>query len=205
MRLTTRSLRVATAGFLLLGASACASRSSSSSFLPPTRPAQFSLVGVPWGVGADSLTTLIEPRGYNYNRTDEDGDLWYDGMLFQTPTRIYAFMADQRLVKFRVLINTPDEDALTMYQRVRAELVKQFGAPEETVEEYQAPFRKGDGKELQAIQSGKALVRTHWLPGASSRIPFVSVTVTSRLVVVVDYDSAQWEKESIRRRRAASR
>jgi hypothetical protein len=191
------------AALILIVISACAT--AGNSFLPPSRPAEFSLAGVPWGIAADSVTTLVEPRGYNFNRVDEDGDMWFDGMLFQTPTRLFAFIGTERLVKFRMVILTEDEDALSVYQTARAELAKQFGAPRETVERFQAPYRKGDNKEMEAIRSGKATVATYWLPPASARMSHVSVSVTDELVVVVDYEGPAWERESLRRRKGQPR
>jgi hypothetical protein len=179
---------------------ACAS--AGPEFIPPTRPAEFSLAGIPWDIRPDSVTKLIEPRGYNLNRVDEDGDMWFDGMLFRTPTRIYAFIGDQKLVRFRMLINTPDEASIAMYNQVRAELVKQYGQPKETIEEYGAPYRKGDSKELEALRAGKAVMETYWNPGSQSRVSHVSVTITDDLQVVVDYDGPTWERESVRRRKA---
>ncbi len=192
--------RLAIASLTLLSAAACMS-AGGAQFLPPSRPAEFSLASVPWGVKADSVTALIEPRGYNFNRVDKDGDLWYDGVLYGAPTRIYAFMggekANARLVKMRVVISTPDESALTTYQRVRTELAKQYGTPKETVEQYDA---KGATKE-KAIRSKKADVHTYWLPGG--RMAYVSVQVTEQLMVVVDYDGPAWERESLRRRKGS--
>jgi hypothetical protein len=217
VRLTIGSL------LLLAGAAGCTGGGGASrtSFLPPSRPAQFSLGGVPWGIAADSVTTLIEPRGYNFNSVDADGDLWFDGVLYRSATRVYAFMAPEqraagktvataaaaaggKLVKFRVFINTADEDALRVYEAARAELVKQYGAPKETEEEYQAPYRRGDGKQLAAIRAGKANLRTYWLPSDRARTQHVSVSVTDRLTVVVDYDGPAWERESVRRRRQSA-
>ena len=190
---------------LLLLATACvpSGGGGGASFLPPSRPAEFSLAGVPWGIQADSVTSLIEPRGYNFNRVDNDGDLWYDGMLFQSPTRFYAFMGELKLVKLRVFVHSADEDAMSVYQRARAELVRQYGAPKETIEQYQAPFKQGDNKQVQALRAGKARVSTYWLPAASGngRTAHVLVYVDNDLDVVVDYEGPAWERESLRRRK----
>jgi hypothetical protein len=200
-------VRVALATLLLVAVPACAGAGGAHygagrpSFLPPSRPAEFDLGRLPWGAAGDSVTAVIEPHGYNYNSTDADGDMLFDGMLFRAPTRVYGFMADQKLVKVRVFIMTADEDAMSVYQSVRAELTKQYGTPRETVEEYMAPYRKGDRKELEAIRAEKAEFQTHWMPGA--RTPHVAVAITSKLTVVVDYEGPAWEKESLRRRRAS--
>jgi hypothetical protein len=200
-------VRVALATLLLVAAPACAGAGGAHygagrpSFLPPSRPAEFDLGRLPWGAAGDSVTAVIEPHGYNYNSTDGDGDMLFDGMLFRAPTRVYGFMADQKLVKVRVFIMTADEDAMSVYQSVRAELTKQYGAPRETVEEYQAPYRKGDRKELEAIRAGKAEFQSHWMPGP--RTPHVAAAITDKLTVVVDYEGPAWEKESLRRRRAS--
>lgn len=182
----------------LLVVSACATGGHGNAFVPPSRPAEFSLAGIPWGIAADSVSELMSPRGYNYNKTDDDGDLWYDGILYRVPTRVYAFMSQQKLVKFRVVINTPDDDAVTMYHKVRAELVKQYGQPKETIEEYEKPYAAGDHKQVQAFRDKKAAMRSYWLP--SGRTSLIAVAVSENLAVIVDYEGSAWDKESVRRR-----
>lgn len=188
---------------LLVVASACAS-GGAASFVPPSRPADFSLAGIPWGITADSVTSLVERRGYNYNRTDGDGDMWFDGVLFHSPTRVYAFMAEEQLVKFRVHIGSADEDVLAVYQNARAELVKQYGTPKETVERYNAPYKKGDKKELEALKARKADIATYWVLDGGKRPSLVAVRLTDELTVVVDYEGPAWQRESVKRRRAAN-
>ena len=51
-------------------------------------------------------------------------------------------------------LNSVDATALSVYQSARAELVKQYGQPTETEERFQAPYRKGDGKEIEAFRAG---------------------------------------------------
>jgi hypothetical protein len=181
--------------------SACAPRAKGIPFLPPSRPAEFSLAAIPWGIRGDSVQTLMEPRGYNFNSVDSDGDLVFDGMLMRMPTRVYGFMAEERLVKFRVAMMTPDEDAIPTYERARAELAKRYGAPKETIEEYDAPYRKGDGRAQEAVAKGKATMRSHWIVGQGARQQHVAIAVTDRLTVMIDYDGPNWERESVRRRR----
>jgi hypothetical protein len=111
-------------------------------------------------------------------------------------------MGGEKLVKFRVFINTPDEGAIAAYQEARAELVKQFGQPKATVEKYDAPYKKGDNKQLEAIRARKATIETYWLPGPNARMSYVAVSVTDNLVVVIDYEGPTWERESLRRRKA---
>ena len=200
LRRSSSRSRLLALGFLALVATGCAS--SGASFVPPSQPAQFSLAGVPWGIPADSVTALIEPKGYNFNRADRDGDLWYDGILFRAPSRVYAFMAEGKLVKFRVFIGSEDADAITVYRSARAELVKQYGAPKETVEEYAAPYKKGDSRELEAIKKGKGTLHTYWTMGEGARATYISVQVTNELAVAVDYDGPAWRRESLRRRKA---
>lgn len=199
----SRSATRLAAAVLLVGTAACAS--GGASFVPPSRPAQFSLAGIPWGIAGDSVTSLVERRGYNLNRTDEDGDMWFDGVLYHSPTRIYAFMAGERLVKFRQHIGSPDEDVMTVYRTARTELIKQYGAPKETVEYYKPPYQKGDSRELEALKAGKAEMYTYWLLDQGGRESMVSVRLTDELTVLVDYEGPSWQRESVKRRRSASR
>ncbi|HZF67161.1 MAG TPA: hypothetical protein VEZ47_03895 [Gemmatirosa sp.] len=197
----------------LTALTACASGTTTGrrmpEFLPPSRPAQFSFGGIPWGIRADSVTALVEPRGYNFNSPDGDGDLLYDGVLLRTPTRVLAFLTpEQRLVKFRVVMITPDEQALAVYRAARAELVKQYGAPREVVES--APAAGAEAKEeakrnaraLAAIKQGKARQEAHWLVGDGMRQSHVAIGITERLVVSVDYEGPAWDREKLRRHRA---
>lgn len=199
-RVAHRALQVLSLVALAL-TSGCAPRATGLPFLPPSRPAEFSLAGIPWGIGADSVRALMEPRGYNFNSVDSDGDLVFDGMLMRMPTRVYAFMGEERLVRFRVAMMTPDPDAIPTYARARTELVKRYGAPKETIEEYEAPYAKGDGRAEEAVAKGKATIRSYWIVGQGARQQHIAVGVTDRLTVLIDYDGPTWEKESVRRRR----
>lgn len=199
-RLLFRRLRAASlATFVLVGAGACAG-APAPRFLPPSQPAQFSMVGIPWNISRDSVTALIEPRGYNYNSTDKDGDMWFDGVLLNTPTRVFAFMAGDSLVKLRVRLITTDDKAFPTYAKARAELVKLYGQPRESTEEYEAPFRKG-ADEQGAVRAGKATINAHWTIGTGRRQSYVSLHMVQDLVVVVDYDGPAWNREYLRRAR----
>lgn len=184
-----------------------AGRSAQANFIPPTRPAQFSMSGIPWGISRDSVKSAIEPRGYNYNQTDEDGDLWFDGLLRfdgvvdNTPTRVFAFMASDSLVKLRVRLVTADENAFPVYDKARAELVKMYGKPQESTSEFAAGYARGKN-EQQAISEGKAVVNTHWLIGSGRRQSHIGIYIDRDLVVVVDYEGPAWNREYLRRRRA---
>lgn len=197
------SLRRAGLAFLLaISTAGCVpgGRGPQPAFLPPTRPAQFSMQGIPWGVSSDSVKALIEPRGYNYNITDDDGDMWFDGMLLNTPTRVFAFMGTDSLVKIRVRLITADENAFPVYEKARAELIKLYGRPQETNEDYTAPFVKGKN-DMQAVSEGKAAINTHWIVGSGRRETHVAVTIDRDLVVVVDYEGPAWNREYLKRRR----
>lgn len=172
-----------------------------ANFIPPTRPAQFSMAGIPWGISRDSVKSVVEPRGYNYNRTDEDGDLWFDGMLLNTPTRVFAYMAGDSLVKLRVRLVTEDANAFPVYDKARAELVKLYGKPQESTAEFAPGYARGKN-EQQAVSEGKAVVNSHWLIGSGSRQSHVGIYIERDLVVVVDYEGPAWNREYVRRRRA---
>jgi hypothetical protein len=178
-----------------------ASRSAEANFIPPTRPAQFSMAGIPWGIAGDSVKSVIEPRGYNYNRTDEDGDMWFDGMLLNTPTRVFAYMAGDSLVKLRVRLVTEDANAFPVYDKAHAELVKLYGRPQESTAEFAPGYARGKN-EQEAISEGKAVVNSHWLIGSGRRQAHVGIYIERDLVVVVDYEGPAWNAEYLRRRRA---
>jgi hypothetical protein len=199
-RLLSRRIRTASLTLMLVvGAGACAA-TPAARFLPPSQPAQFSMVGIPWNIARDSVTALIEPRGYNYNSTDDDGDMWFDGVALNTPTRLFAFMAGDTLVKLRMRLITADEKAFPTYARARAELVKLYGQPRESTEEYDAPFVKGQN-EQEAVKAGKATINAHWTVGSGRRQSHVAIHMLQDLVVVVDYDGPAWNKEYLRRAR----
>lgn len=156
------------------------------------------MAGIPWGIGRDSIAAVMESRGYNLNRTDDDGDMWFDGMLRGIPTRVFAFMASDSLVKLRMRVITRDEQALAMYDTLRSELIKQYGAPEESARAFQPPYAKGKG-EQDAVRAGKASIRSHWLTGSGSRKSHVAVRVERELVVVIDHEGPSWNREYRRR------
>lgn len=190
-------------GVSLTGCATATATARGPEFMPPTRPADFSMAGIPWNVSRDSTTRLIEPRGYNYNSTDEDGDMWFDGVLMNTPTRLFAFMASDSLVKVRVRMITSDEQALPMYDKAYAELVRQYGKPREATREFQAPYAAGKG-EMEAVRNGKATINAHWIVGTGRRETHIAIYMVPELVVVMDYEGPSWNKEYLKRRRTAN-
>ena len=92
---TARSarIRLTAAALLLASTVGCTSAGGgrAAAFLPPSRPAQFSMAGISWGIGPDSVAALIEPRGYTNLNTE------YPGQVVAHPVESYLRAGERRM------------------------------------------------------------------------------------------------------------
>jgi hypothetical protein len=181
--------RIAVAGALATAIAAPASAQST----------EFTFTGLAWKSRAEDVRGVLERKGYTFVKVDEDGDYSFTGTLVGQKAQLLALMADGRLAKFVVFLATPDEVARSTYADLRETLVEKYGRPTETIERYEAPYRKGDGHEDEAVKGKKGELRTFWLREAKPGPAYLSIGVTDNLAVRVVYESPDWVREAERR------
>ena len=153
--------------------------------------------GTKWGGGEDDTKEKISAAGFEFTQKDEDGDLNFDGEVMGYGSRVYAMLTpDGKLMKVTVLIATPDEEAISTWRTMMANMTKKYGEPAHLFETFKSPYKKGDGKTEQAIQEGKGTLAAFW---GDEDEGFMMVEVTDKLAVRVAYESKYWPLESDRR------
>ncbi len=158
-----------------------------------------------WGTSRETAKETLVAKGYSFVKEDSDHDLEFrNAILGQSAVVYLMFGAGGELVKAYVVLATPDEQARGVYQEMVGILSKKYGEPSRRVENYEAPYHKGDGLEDQAIKLGKASLATVWSPDPEENYGIVC-GVTNELAVGVSYESRAWHAEYQRRSRAAAR
>ena len=186
---------------------------SASSPLPEgkTRGAKrYLFASVPWLTPADSLSGLLAVRGYQEVKGGRQKDRrQYEGRLFERWTMITALLDDQsRLIRWEISIPAPREaggdeyaSQRPLYDDAIAEMVSKYGPRRSAVEQFRFPYRKGDAREVQALNERQATIRSVWATRGGDRL---EIALDERVSLTLVYESPEWtvaEKE--RRHRKA--
>jgi hypothetical protein len=154
--------------------------------------------GVPWGATVASVTDVMAERGFRLDKVDDAGDLQFTGTVLGEESIVFAlFNAERELVKWSVVLVTPDDRTLSRYRELKAQLTERYGDPFGEIEEWTFPYDGGDhvGREALAIRRGKADLMAGWqTPGTS--FPSVVVEVTDGMTVRASYEGPGWKAEA---------
>ncbi|HET7583484.1 MAG TPA: hypothetical protein VFK13_01165 [Gemmatimonadaceae bacterium] len=158
-----------------------------------------------WGSSRDSAKSALVAKGYTFVEEDSDHDLQFRTTVLQQLTAVYLmFNPHGELVKVYVVLATPDAAARGVYKQMVDVLSDKYGDPTMRVENFEAPYQKGDGSEDEAIKAGKATLATIWTPKAKVGYG-ISCRVTVNLAVGVSYEPSTWHEEFERRSRNSTR
>lgn len=154
--------------------------------------------GVPWGATAAAVRSAMAERGFTFEKADRDGDLQFSGTVLGEESIVFAlFNTKGELVKWSVVLVTPNDRTLARYRELKAQLRERYGDPFGEIEEWKFPYDGGDhvGHEEMAIRRGKAALIAGWqTPDAS--FPSVVVEVTDRMTVRASYEGPGWTAEA---------
>lgn len=102
-----------------------------------------------------------------------------------------------------VIVVTPDHKAISTYDELSKTLEEKYGKPSDRYRHFTTPYFEGDGYEQQAIRLGKGLLASYWIGGEGSqkeKVGALGLSVTEKLTVLISYESAEWKRESDKRR-----
>ena len=154
--------------------------------------------GVPWRSTVTSVKNEMAERGFKFEKVDEDGDLQFTGTILGEESIVFAlFNTERELVKWSVVLVTPDDRTLARYRELKAQLTDRYGDPFGELEEWKFPYNDGDhvGHEQLAIRRGKAELKAGWQTPTTG-FPSVVIEVTDRLTVRASYEGPGWEAEA---------
>ena len=158
--------------------------------------------GVPWRSSVAAVKSVMTERGFTFQNADDAGDLQFSGNVLGEDSIVFAlFNSEGELVKWSVVLVTPDDRTLARYRELKAQLTERYGDPFGEVEEWGYPYDGGDhvGREAMAIRRGKAALMAGWQTPDTS-FPSVVVEVTDRMTVRASYEGPGWKAEADLRR-----
>ena len=116
---------------------------------------------IPWGASIEQAEAIFTERGFNSSR--QDGSLVteakYEG---EQAAIILVFNKANRFYCGNVVYASSENTVIPKYSNYRKVLFRRYGMPDTAVEYFSAPYKKGDGKEIEAISSDNAFYFTEW-------------------------------------------
>ncbi|MPY68269.1 hypothetical protein F8S09_16555 [Deinococcus sp. SDU3-2] len=125
--------------------------------------APFQFQDLPWqSHRADAHRSMLQ-RGFQFIREGAYGDGLYQGSLHGEPARVtLKYNVLGRLVGVDARVRPAEAHLLSAYETVKAALIQAYGLPVYSQYAYRSPYREGDGRELDALKRGHALIDTVW-------------------------------------------
>ena len=116
---------------------------------------------IPWGTSIEQAEAIYNERGL---ASDRDGNCLITQAKYEREeaTIILFFNRVNRFYCGNVIYSSSPEKVLSHYDNYRKVLFRRYGMPDTAVEYYTAPYKKGDGKEIEAIQTDNSFHFTEW-------------------------------------------
>ena len=116
---------------------------------------------IPWGTSIERADAIFQERGLSTFRDENcliaqgkyEGEEAAIMLLFNRVDRFYCG---------NVIYSSSGNTAIPKYDNYRKVLFRRYGMPDTAVEFYEDPYKKGDGKEIEAISSENAFFFTEW-------------------------------------------
>jgi hypothetical protein len=156
---------------------------------------------MPWGASRAQVLEAAAASGLRVVGGSGQ-DLELAGDLFGAAATAHALISPTAgLVKVQVRF-APNESPARTYAAVVEQLTVLYG-PTEPVELFKRPYVRGDGREDEALLSGKGMLIAAW---GDEREPGQAAVIihAGRPGVELDYESHAWKAESARRQREST-
>jgi hypothetical protein len=116
---------------------------------------------ITWGTSIERAEAIFKERGLETFKDENclmamakyEGEEALIMLLFNRVNRFYCG---------NVIYTSTGSTAIPKYENYRKVLFRRYGMPDTAVEYYEAPYQKGDGKEIEAIGAEKAFYFTEW-------------------------------------------
>jgi len=156
--------------------------------------------GIPWGASRSQVVEAAAASGLRVVASDGN-DIELAGEPFGAAAVVHAMLSPtDGLVKVQVRFASNDTPTRT-YASVVESLTRLYG-PTEPVELFKRPFARGDGREDEAVLTGKGMLIAAW---GDERQPGQAAVVlhAGQPGVALEFESHGWKAESVRRQRKA--
>jgi len=165
----------------------------------------YRFANIPWGANGTTIKQLLGDQGLNFVEVDTDGDYKFKGTLTGYEAVVWGLMSNNGVAKFSITLFTPDEKARKAFGEMKTNLTGKYGAPAEVIENYDSPYRAGDGNEEEAIRKDKGHLMVLWRQPVGSDTSYLGLQVTDKLNLFVAYEGPRWSAELDRRRAKQSK
>ncbi|MDR0497672.1 MAG: hypothetical protein LBH42_08670 [Treponema sp.] len=116
---------------------------------------------IPWGTSIERAETILKERGMETFR-DENCLIAQGRYEGEEAAIMLLFNRVNRLYSGNVIYPSSATTALLKYDNYRKVLFRRYGMPDTAVEFFESPYRKGDGREIEAIRTENAFYFTEW-------------------------------------------
>jgi hypothetical protein len=116
---------------------------------------------IPWGTSIERAEAIFKERGFE---TLKDGNCLMSVAKYEGEEAVIMLFFNRvnRFYNGNVIYTSTDSTAIPKYDNYRKVLFRRYGMPDTAVEYYETPYKKGDGKEIEAIGAEKAFYFTEW-------------------------------------------
>ena len=116
---------------------------------------------IPWGTSIEKAEAIFAERGFPTFKEDNClmAQAKYEG---EDALIMLLFNRVNRLYSGSVIYPSTETTAIRKYDNYRKVLFRRYGMPDTAVEFFENPYRKGDGKEIEAISTENAFYFTEW-------------------------------------------
>ena len=151
---------------------------------------------IPWGASIEQAEAIFYERGFSPVKEDNvlSAVAKYEG---EEALIVLQFNKIGRFYCGNVLYSFPEAAAIPKYDNYRKVLFRRYGMPDTAIEYFEAPYRKGDGREIEAISTENAFYFTEWLFQDNN---LASVSILSNLDVCLSFKNPVYGDSQLGRR-----
>jgi len=116
---------------------------------------------IPWGTSIEKAEAIFKERGF---ATFKDENCLMSVAKYEGEEAVIMLFFNRvnRFYCGNVIYASTDSTVISKYDNYRIVLFRRYGMPDTAVEYYEAPYKKGDGKVIEAIGAEKAFYFTEW-------------------------------------------
>jgi len=150
---------------------------------------------IPWGTSIEKAEGIFTERGFTSFR---DGETLITQARYEGEEAIILLIFNRvnRFCSGNVIYTGSESGSLEKYDNYRKVLFRRYGMPDSAVEYFAEPYRKGDGKEIEAIKSENAFYFTEWQFQDTN---LASVSILQNLDVCLSFSSPAYADPTARR------
>ena len=151
---------------------------------------------IPWGTSIDKAEEIFRERGLA-TYIDENCLIAQGKYEREDASFLLLFNRVNRFYCGNVIYSSTTSTAIPKYDNYRKVLFRRYGMPDTAVEFYEEPYKKGDGKVIEAITSENAFFFTEWQFGDDC---LASVSILKSLDVCLSFKNPVYADSVVGRR-----